>query len=60
MVYKVVLFTTSNWSRRTVMSLRRILKRKGIEVKKRYFYARMLSVQNRILKAKEYTRSFLD
>ena len=48
MVSKIVLFTTSNWSRRTVMSLRRILERKGIEVEKRYFYAHMLNIQNRI------------
>ncbi|MBQ7249955.1 MAG: flavodoxin [Bacilli bacterium] len=60
MVSKIVLFTTSNWSRRTVMSLRRILERKGIEVEKRYFYAHMLNIQNRIPKAKEFIRSFLD
>lgn len=60
MVSKIVLFTTSNWSRRTVMGLRRILERKGIEVEKRYFYAHMLNIQNRIPKAKEFIRSFLD
>lgn len=60
MVSKIVLFTTSNWSRRTVRSLRRILERKGIEVEKRYFYAHMLNIQNRIPKAKEFIRSFLD
>ena len=60
MVKKVVLFTTSNWSRRTVSSLRRILERKGIEVEKRYFYAHMLNIPNRIPKAKEFIRSFLN
>ena len=29
-VGKVVLFTTSNWSRRTVLALKKMLKRKGI------------------------------
>lgn len=52
----VVLFTTSNWSRRTVYSLRKILKDKGIEVYKDYFYAHMLNIKNRIPEAKKFVK----
>ena len=58
-VGKIVLFTTSNWSRRTVLSLRRILEKRGIDVEKEYFYAHMLNIPNMIPKAKEFIRSFL-
>ena len=43
-VDKVILFTTSNWSRRTVYALRKILKGKGIEVADGHFYAHMLKI----------------
>lgn len=56
LVKKVVLFTTSNWSRRTVKSLKKILTSKGIEVDDEYFYAHMLKIENRIPKAKEFVR----
>lgn len=56
LVKRVVLFTTSNWSRRTVRSLRKILTNKGIEVDEDYFYAHMLNINNRIPKAKEFVR----
>lgn len=59
MVSKVVLFTTSNWSRRTVYSLRKILEGKGIGVEKEYFYAHMLNIHNRIPKAKEFIGKFI-
>ena len=39
LVDKVVLFTTSNWSRRTVRSLKKIIRNNGIEVEDEYFYA---------------------
>lgn len=55
-VKRVVLFTTSNWSRRTVRSLKKILSSKGIEVDKDYFYAHMLNIKNRIPKAKEFVK----
>lgn len=55
-VKRVVLFTTSNWSRRTVRSLKKILTSKEIEVDKDYFYAHMLNIKNRIPKAKEFVR----
>lgn len=57
---KVVLFTTSNWSRRTVRSLKKILRSKGIEVEDEYFYAHMLNINNRIPKAKEFARRFAE
>ncbi len=59
-VEKAVLFTTSNWSRRTVRSLRKILISKGIEVKNDYFYAHMLKIEARIPLAKEFARKFVE
>lgn len=56
LVKRVILFTTSNWSRRTVRSLRKILTNKGIEVDEDYFYAHMLNINNRIPKAKVFVR----
>ncbi|MBE6136307.1 MAG: hypothetical protein E7181_03475 [Erysipelotrichaceae bacterium] len=58
LVKKVVLFTTSNWSRRTVRSLKKILKNKGIEVEDEYFYAHMLNIANRKPKSKEFAKKF--
>ncbi|MBP5091456.1 MAG: hypothetical protein J6328_02735 [Bacilli bacterium] len=58
-VKRVALFTTSNWSRRTVRSLRKILEDKGIAVEGEYFYAHMLNIKNRIPKAKEFVRKFV-
>ena len=55
-VKRVVLFTTSNWSRRTARSLKKILTSKGIEVDEDYFYAHMLNIKNRIPKAKEFVK----
>ena len=43
-VGKVVLFTTSNWSRRTVYALRKLLTEKGIAVEQEHFYAHMLNI----------------
>ena len=53
-VGKVVLFTTSNWSRRTVLALRKLLKSKGIQVDKDYFYAHMLHINGRVEAAREF------
>ena len=60
LVKRVALFTTSNWSRRTVRSLRKILTSNGIEVDEEYFYAHMLNINNRIPKAKEFARKIVD
>lgn len=53
---RVILFTTSNWSRRTVRALRKILKQKGIPVEKPYFYAHMTRIKARIEPAKDFVR----
>ena len=53
-VKKVILFITSNWSRRTVYALRKMLKGKGIIVSEEFFYAHMLNIQNRVEAAKEF------
>lgn len=47
-------FTTSNWSRRTVYALRKILKEKNIPVDPEYFYAHMLNIKDRVDAAKEF------
>ncbi|MCR5740912.1 MAG: flavodoxin [Gammaproteobacteria bacterium] len=54
MVKRVVLFTTSNWSKRTVKGLKKILREKGIEVDEEFFYAQMLNIKNRTEPAKEF------
>ena len=56
---RVVLFTTSNWSRRTVRALRKMLAEKGIPVEKRYFYAHMMRIKARIEPAKIFTRKII-
>ena len=53
-VGRVVLFTTSNWSRRTVRALRKIFKGKGIPVDTPYFYAHMTRIKARSEAAKEF------
>lgn len=53
-VGKVVLFTTSNWSRRTVLALKKLLKEKGITVDDEYFYAHMLHIKGRVEVAREF------
>ena len=54
MVGRVILFTTSNWSRRTVLALRKLLKGKGISVDPDYFYAHMLHIKGRVEAAREF------
>jgi flavorubredoxin len=53
-VGKVVLFTTSNWSRRTVRALRKMLKEKGIEVAGKYFYAQVFNIAGRLDAARKF------
>lgn len=55
-VGKVVLFTTSNWSRRTVLALKKMLKAKNIRVSDEYFYAHMLHIKGRVDAARELGR----
>ena len=56
---RVVLFTTSNWSRRTVRALKKMLTEKGITVEKRYFYAHMTRIKARIDPAKSFVRKII-
>ena len=54
MVGRIVLFTTSNWSRRTVLALKKIFKGKGITVVEYYFYAHMLNIDGKIDAARKF------
>ena len=56
-VGRVILFTTSNWSRRTVLALRKLLTNNGIKVDKEYFYAHMLHINGRIEAAREFGKN---
>ena len=56
-VGRAVLFTTSNWSRRTVRALKKILRQKGIQVDDKYFYANMTRVKARADAAKEFAEN---
>jgi len=53
-VGKVILFTTSNWSRRTVLALKKMLRGRSITVDDDYFYAHMLHIKGRVDAAKEF------
>ncbi|MBP0974546.1 MAG: hypothetical protein J6P20_00630 [Oscillospiraceae bacterium] len=55
---RVILFTTSNWSQRTVLALKKQLREKGIRVEDAYFYAHMLRIRSRLDAAKEFGRKF--
>ena len=54
MVGKVVLFTTSNWSRSTIYAIRKVLKAKNIPFDMDYFYAQMLNIKGRKSAAKDF------
>lgn len=58
-VGRIVLFTTSNWSRRTVYALRKMLKRKGIPVEEQYFYAHMTRIKARTAAAEAFARRII-
>ena len=58
-VEEAILFTTSNWSRRTVKSLKKILRNNGIIVRDNYFYAHMLNIKNRIPAAKKFAMEII-
>lgn len=57
LIGKVVLFTTSNWSRRTVLASKKMLRNKGIQVEDKYFYAHMLHIKGRIEAAKIFGKA---
>lgn len=58
LVSKVVLFTTSNFSKRTVNSLKKMLKEKGITVVDEYFYASAFRISARVDAAKEFGKKY--
>ena len=58
LIGEVVLFTTSNWSRRTVIALKKILREKGITVADSYFYAHMLQIESKMEAAKQFGAKF--
>ena len=55
----VVLFTTSNWSRRTVYALRKLLREQGVSVDDRFFYAHMTRIKARIDAARGFAAEFI-
>ncbi|MCR5652356.1 MAG: hypothetical protein K6F88_00990 [Ruminococcus sp.] len=59
LVCRVVLFTTSNWSRRTVNALKKSLRAKGVAVEDDYFYAHMTRVKARANPAKEFAAKMI-
>jgi len=58
-VARAVLFTTSNWSRRTVRALKNMLRAKGIPVDDKYFYAHMTRVKARTGAAKKFAKKII-
>ena len=58
-VGKVILFTTSNWSRRTVRALKKILTGNGIQVESSFFYAHMLCIEKGKLRAKRWANEIM-
>jgi len=53
-VGKVVLFSTSNLSKRTIKGLRKIISEKGIEVAEDYFHASSFRIDKEIDNAKQF------
>ncbi len=49
-----VLFTTSNWSRRTVVALKKIFRGNGITASDEYLYAYMLNIDCKLEAAKMF------
>lgn len=60
LVGTVVLFTTSNWSHRTVIALRKILEDRGFTVEPGHFYVQMTQVEQQKPAAREYARKTTD
>ena len=58
-VKEVFLFTTSNWSRRTVFTLKQLFNVKGIKVHRKYFYAHVSKIDARMAAAEKFGRDAL-
>ncbi len=59
-VKAVALFTTSNWSRRTVKALRKILTEKGIFVFDDFLYVHMLKIKSSKEKSINFAQNILE
>lgn len=59
-VKAVALFTTSNWSRRTVRALKKILNEKDIKVYEKYLYVHMLKVKGSREKAFKFADEIIE
>ena len=59
-VNAVALFTTSNWSRRTVKALKKIFKEKNIKVYANYLYVHMLRVNKSKDKSFRFAKDILE
>ena len=59
-VKQVVLFTTSNWSMRTVKAMRKILEEKGIPVTEEYFSANAFKMKDGIRRADGFARDMAE
>ena len=53
-----MLFSTSNWSRRTVKALRKIFSEKGIPVEDEFFYSHWTKVESLKSAATEFGRKY--
>ena len=56
----VVLFSTSNWSRRTLKALRKLLSAKGIRVLNEEFYAQAAGVDNKTESACDFGKKTVE
>ncbi len=59
-VEAIALFTTSNWSRRTVRALKKIFKEKNIKVYDKYLYVHMLRVNKAKNKSYKFAKDILE
>lgn len=58
-VSTAVLFTTANWSKRTIRALRKILTKKGINVLQETLFVQASQVDSNIHKAEEFAKNIL-
>ena len=58
-VERVVLFSTSGWSKRTLRTLKNILNSNGIKVEDESFYAQASKVDEKISEAEEFGKAMI-
>ena len=59
-VRQVVLFTTANWSHRTILALKKLLRKKSIAVAEETFFAQAARIDSRISDAEAFGRNVLE